>query len=87
MVKKVNFVYVVLCCVLSRFSQVQLCTTPWTVVRQAPLSVGFSRHEHWSGLPCCPPADLTNPGIKPTSLLSPVLKARFFNSSTIFYHS
>ena len=34
-----------------RFSHVQLCTTPWTAAHQAPLSLGFSRQEHWSGLP------------------------------------
>ena len=44
-----------------------LCT-PWTVVRQAPLSMGFSRQEYWSGLPCPPPGDLPNPGIEPRSL-------------------
>ena len=36
---------------LSRFSGVQLCVTPWTAANQAPLSPGFSRHEHWSGSP------------------------------------
>ena len=43
--------------VLSRFSHVQLFGTPWTVARQAPLSVGFSRQEYWSGLPCLPPGE------------------------------
>ena len=47
-----------LCCVW-------LCATLWTTVCQAPLSMGFSRQEHWSGLPCPPPGDLPNPGIKP----------------------
>ena len=42
--------------------------TPWTAARQAPLSVGFSRQEYWSGLPFPPPGNLPNPGIKPTSL-------------------
>ena len=37
--------------VLSHFSHVQLFVTPWTVTHQAPLSMGFSRQEHWSGLP------------------------------------
>ena len=37
-------------------SHIQLCTTPWTVTYQAPLSVGFSRQEYWSGLPCLSPA-------------------------------
>ena len=41
-------------CVLSRFSCVWLFVTPWTVARQAPLSMGFSRQEYWSGLPCPP---------------------------------
>ena len=43
------------CAVLSRFSCVQLFVTPWTVARRAPLSMGFSRQEYWSGLPCLPP--------------------------------
>ena len=41
------------------------CVTPWTVARQAPLSMGFSRQEYWSGLPCPSPGDLPNPGIQP----------------------
>ena len=41
--------------------------TPWTVAHQAPLSMGFSRQAYWSGLPCPPPGDLPNPGIKPRS--------------------
>ena len=52
--------YTVLACVLSRFSPVQLCVTLWTVAHQAPLSMGFSRQECWSGLPCPPPGDLPN---------------------------
>ena len=36
---------------LSHFSRVQLCATPWTAAHQAPLSMGFSRQEYWSGLP------------------------------------
>ena len=36
---------------LSRFSRVRLCVTPWTAAHQAPPSLGFSRQEHWSGLP------------------------------------
>ena len=47
-------------------------TTPWTVAHQAPLSMGFSRQEYWSGLPFPPPGDLPDPGIK---LLSPALLA------------
>ena len=51
-------------CVLSRFSHVQLFVTPWTIAHQAPLSMGFSRQEYWSGLPCPPPGHLSNPGIE-----------------------
>ena len=40
---------------------------PWTVAYQAPLSMGFSRQEYWSGLPCLSPRDLPDPGIEPTS--------------------
>ena len=51
--------------------------TPWTVARQAPQSMGLSRQEHWSGLPCPPPGDLPDPGIDPTSLVSPALAGGF----------
>ena len=54
--------YIVL--VLSR-SVVSDFATPWTITCQAPLSMGFSRKEYWSGLPCPPPGDLPNPGIEP----------------------
>ena len=52
-------------CGLSRFSRVQLFATPWTVACQAPLSMGFSRQEYWSGLPFPSPGDLPNPGSNP----------------------
>ena len=48
---------------------VRLCATPWTAACQAPLSMGFSRQEYWRGLPCPAPRDLTDPGIKPRSLV------------------
>ena len=51
--------------------------TPWTVACQAPLSMGFSRQECWSGLPCPPPGDLPKPGIEPLSLTSLALADRF----------
>ena len=54
-------------CVIRHFSHVQLFTTLWARAHQAPLSVGFSRQEHWSGLPCLPPGDLSDPRIEPTS--------------------
>ena len=52
---------------LSRFSRVRLFTTPCTVAHQAPLSIGFSRQECWSGLPFPSPGDLPDPGIEPGS--------------------
>ena len=69
-------------CVLSRFGRVLVCMTPWTVAHQAPLSMGFSMKEYWSGLPCPSPGDLPDPGIEPTSLMSPALAGRFFTTST-----
>ena len=48
-------------------SRVQLFVTPWTVAYQASPSMGFSREEHWSGLPFPSPGDLPNPGIEPRS--------------------
>ena len=60
---------------LSRFSHVRLCATPWTVARQAPLSMGFSGQEYWSGLPCPPPGDLPDPGFEPESPTAPALQA------------
>ena len=53
---------------LSYFSRVWLSMTPWTAALQAPLSLGFSRQESWSGLPCPAPGDLPDPGIKPALL-------------------
>ena len=52
-------------CVLKRFSRVQLFAALWTIACQVPLSMGFSRQEHWSGLPCPPPGDLPDPEIEP----------------------
>ena len=68
--------------VLSHFSHIELFATPWTVAPQAPLSMGFSRQEYWSGLPCPPPGDLPDIGIEVSSLRSPALAGRFFTTST-----
>ena len=65
-------------CVLSHFSHVWLSATLWTVACQAPLCMGFSRQEYWSGLPCPPPGDLPDARIKPTS---PALAGGFFTTS------
>ena len=63
---------------LTYFGSVQLFATPWTVTYQAPLSLGFSRQEYWSGLPCPPPGDLPNAGTELVSLMSRALAGRFF---------
>ena len=56
---------------LSPFSCVRLFATLWTLACQVPLSMGFSRQEYCSGLPCPPPLDLPDPGIEPESLCLP----------------
>ena len=52
---------------LQSLSRVRLCMTPWTVARQAPLSMGFSKQEYQSGLPFPSPGYLPDPGIEPKS--------------------
>ena len=47
----IHMLLLLLLLLLSRFSRVRLCATPWTAAHQAPPSLGFSRQEHWSGLP------------------------------------
>ena len=69
-------------CMLSHFNCTQSFATPWTVACQAPLSLGFSRLEYWSGLSCPPPGDLPDPGIEPKSLTSHELARGFFTTST-----
>ena len=69
-----------MCYVLSHFSHVQLFVTLWTIARQAPLFMGFSKQEYWSGLPCPPPRDLPNLGIEPMSLTFSALAGRFFTT-------
>ena len=58
-------------------SHVRLFVTPWTVAPQAPLSMGFSRQEYWSGLSFPSPGDLPNPGMEPES---PALQADALSS-------
>ena len=64
---------------MKSLSHVRLFATPWTVARQAPLSMGFSRQEYWSGLPFPSPGDLPNPGIEPRS---PTLEADALTSGS-----
>ena len=72
----------VLCCA-SSLSHVWLFATLWTVAHQAPLSMGFSRQEYCSELPCPSPEDLPDPGTKPPSLLSPAcVGGSFITSAT-----
>ena len=73
-------------------SHVRLFVTPWTVACQAPLSMGFSRQEYWSGLPFSSPGELPDPGIKPRSpglqagsLLSEPPEKPFFFKKCIIY--
>ena len=66
-------------CALS-LSHAQLFATPWTVALQAPLSMEFSRQDYRSGLPFPSPGDLPNPGIKPSSLVSPTLASESFTT-------
>ena len=61
-------------------SCVQLFVTPWTVVYQAPLSMGFSRQGYWSGLPFPSPGDLPDPGVEPGY---PVLQADALQSELL----
>ena len=64
-------------------SHVRLFATPWTVTHQAPPSMGFSRQEHWNGLPFPSPGDLPNPGIEPRS---PALQAEALTSEPPEYN-
>ena len=73
-----------LCVCVCTLSCAGLFTAPWTVAcqaPQAPLSMGFSRQEYWSGLPFPPPGDLPDPGIEPVSLSSPTLTGGSFTTS------
>ena len=56
-------------------SRIQYIATPWTVDCQTPLSMGLSRQEYWSELPCPPSRDIPDPGIEPTSPVAPALQA------------
>ena len=76
--------YLMCVCVLSHFSVSDSFVTLWSIGHQASLSMGFSKQEYWSGsgLPCLPPGELHNPGIKPMSLMSPALAGGFSTTST-----
>ena len=71
-------------CVLSHFSCAWLFAILWTVALQAPLSMGFSRQEYWSGLPCPPLGEFSQPGDRTliSYISSPALAGRFFTTGT-----
>ena len=73
---------IMIICVLSHFSRVRLCVTLWTVACQASPSMGFSKQEYWSGLPCPFPGDFPDLGSNPGSLTSLALTGSFFTTST-----
>ena len=56
--------------------------TLWTVARQTPLCMGFSRQEYWRGLPGPSPGHLPEPGIEPRPLVFPALAGRFFTTGS-----
>ena len=67
-----------------KVSVTQSCLTlcdPWTVARQAPLPMGFSRQEYWNGVPFPTLEDLPDPGIESTTCLSPTFEGKFFATS------
>ena len=70
--------------VLSHFSRIQLFVTPWTVAHQVFMPMGFSRQEHWSGLPCPSRGDLPDPGIELMYRTSPALAGRFFTTTAMW---
>ena len=63
---------------LGHFSHVRFFATLWTVACQPPLSVGFSRQESWSVLPCLPPGDFPDLGMEPVFSYGPALAGGFF---------
>ena len=80
---KVDFIYEVMKTSLLKVKvkslSIGLFATPWTVAHQAPLSMGFSRQESWSGLPFLSPVDLPDAGIKPhlSALQADTLSIRY----------
>ena len=68
-------------CMLSPFGHAQFFATLRAIAHQAPLFIGFSRQEYWSGLPFPPPGDLPDPGLEPLFLVSPALAGGFFTTN------
>ena len=78
--ESIKFFYKIVCVCVCMCSIVPDSATPWTVALQAPLSVGFSRQVYWSGLPFPTSGHLPDPGIEPSSLVSPVMAGGFFTT-------
>ena len=76
-IKSPNLLHISNWALHSHAKSLQSCLTLWTVALQAPLSIGFSRQEYWSGMPCPPPGDLIDQGIKPAF---PTLAGRYFTT-------
>ena len=70
-------------CMFSRSLMSESFATLWTVVGQAPLSMGFSRQEYWSGLPFPTPENLPDPGIKPPSPMFPAMLANSLSTEPL----
>ena len=77
---RVNNLIIYIVCVC-HFSRVWFCVIPWTEEPGGLQSMGFSRQESWSGLPCPPPGDLHDPGIEHASLTFPALIDGFFTTN------
>ena len=74
-------------CAMCSLSRVWFFAIPWSVAHQAPLSMRFSQQEYCSGVPCPPPRDRPNPGVKSASLMTPAMAGRLFTtSSTQIYY-
>ena len=69
-----------MCVCLCALSHVKLFVTPWNIACQAPLSIGLSQQEYWTGLPFSHSGDLPDPGVKPVSLASPPLAGGCFTT-------
>ena len=80
MKRRLGLTHLCLCSLVLMLNSVQLLAIPWTVLHQAPLSLGFSRQEYWSGLPFPTSGALPHPGIEPMSLVSPTLAGGFFTT-------
>ena len=70
-------------CLLSHSAVSVSFVTPWTVALQSPLSMGLSWQEYWSGLPFPLTGDLPDPGIEPSSPVSPALASMFFTTEPL----